>query len=271
MPFAEREELRLYYERSGEGARELLFVHGWCCDRSFWAPQLEHFARTCTVTTVDLRGCGQSSRPESGYDIPTLADDLAWLCRDVRIERPAVIGHSLGGMIGVELAARWPSLPSAVVGVDPGPIDYLPSSRHGFAAFAAALEGPDGAAVHRAYVAEIPGPSVSGELRTRIVETMCSVPPAVAAAVIRGVAEWNGEGALWLCESIPVLVIRSGASPSDEPARLRRLKADIELGVTVGAGHFNHLEVPDQVNAMIERFLEQSVRRESPSAGYADA
>jgi pimeloyl-ACP methyl ester carboxylesterase len=54
---------------------------------------------------------------------------------------------------------------------------------------------------------------------------------------------------------MPVLVLRSYASPRDEPTRLRQLKADVELGVTVGAGHFHQLEVPEQVNAMIERFL----------------
>jgi pimeloyl-ACP methyl ester carboxylesterase len=37
--------------------------------------------------------------------------------------------------------------------------------------------------------------------------------------------------------------------------RLHEIKPDLEVGITVGAGHFHQLEVPDQVNAMIERFL----------------
>jgi pimeloyl-ACP methyl ester carboxylesterase len=256
MPFAELGELKLHYERAGAGDRELLFVPGWCCDTSAFEPQFEHFAATCRVTAVDLRGCGRSSQPDDGYDIPSLADDVARLCRALGIERPIVIGHSLGGMIGVELAARWPSLTRAVIGVDPGPIDYLPATRLGFAAFADALDGPDGEAVRRNYVAEIPGATMRGELAGRIVETMCAVPLEIARAVIRGVAEWNGEGALWLCSGVPILVIRAHASSTDEIGRLRRLKPDLQIGITVGAGHFNQLEVPDQVNAMIERFLD---------------
>jgi pimeloyl-ACP methyl ester carboxylesterase len=270
MPFAEREDLRLYYERSGEGATELLFVHGWCCDHTFWGPQLEHFGPTCRVTTVDLRGCGQSSRPGGGYDIPTLADDLAWLCHEAGIERPVVLGHSLGGMIGVELAARWPTVPSAIVGVDPGPIDYTPATRQIFAALADGIAGPAGRAVHRAYVSEIPGPYASDELRAHIVDTMCAVPLEVAGAVIRGVVEWNGTGALALCEQTPILVIRAGVS-TDEPQRLRSLKPDLEYAVTLGAGHFNHLEVPEQVNAIIARFLELRVSRVRPGVSYANA
>jgi pimeloyl-ACP methyl ester carboxylesterase len=270
MPFAEREDLRLYYERSGEGARELLFVHGWCCDHTFWGPQLDHFGRTARVTAVDLRGCGQSSRPGGGYELPSLADDLAWLCHEVGIERPVVVGHSLGGMVGVELAARWPHLPSAVVGVDPGPIDYVPASRQLFAALADGLEGPAGRAVHRAYVNEIPGPSASEELRTHVLETMTSAPLEVASAVIRGVVEWNGAGALGLCD-LPMLIIRAAVSASDEPMRLLRLKPDLEYAITVGAGHFHHLEVPEQVNAMIDRFLELRVPSDVASASYAAA
>jgi pimeloyl-ACP methyl ester carboxylesterase len=255
MPYAERDGLRLHYDHRGAGAHELVFVHGWCCDDGFWDPQVTHFAPTCGVTTIDLRGCGRSSRPPDGYDIPTLADDLAWLCQAAGIERPVVVGHSLGGMISVELAARWPSLTRAVIGVDPGPIDYTPVSRQAFTALAAALAGPDGAAAHRAYIEEIPGPFASDELRSHIVETMCGAPLEVATAVIRGVVDWNGAGALALCDRIPILIIRSGASSTDEPTRLRTLKPDVQFGVTVGAGHFNHLEVPEQVNAMIERFL----------------
>ena len=41
--------------------------------------------------------------------------------------------------------------------------------------------------------------------------------------------------------------------------RLRAIKPDLEVGITVGAGHFHQIEVPEQVNAMIERFLRVSL------------
>jgi pimeloyl-ACP methyl ester carboxylesterase len=254
MPFVERDGLRFFYEREGSGTTELVFVPGWCCDGSAFAPQFEHFKTSCTVTTIDLRGCGQTSRPDDGYDIPSLADDVAHVCGELGIERAVFVGHSLGGMIGVELGARWPSLTRAVVCVDPGPISFTDESRATFDAFAAAMAGPDGDRARRAYVESIPGPTVDDALSGRIVEMMCAVPLPVARAVVERLTSWNGAGALALCD-MPVLVLRSYASPRDEPTRLRQLKADVELGVTVGAGHFHQLEVPEQVNAMIERFL----------------
>ena len=136
MPYAELDGLRLYYERAGSGEPELLFVHGWCCDRTAFKPQFDHFARTHAVTALDLRGCGRSDCPADGYTIPDFADDLARFCAEVGIEKPVVVGHSLGGMIGVELAARHPSVPGALVLVDPGPIDPLPETVEFFNAFA---------------------------------------------------------------------------------------------------------------------------------------
>ena len=255
MPYVSREDLRLYYEREGSGEPPLLFVHGWCCDHTFFKPQFDHLSSSHTVATVDLRGCGSSDRPEDGYDIPRLADDLAWLCDKLEIRRPIVIGHSLGAMIAIELAAGHPSVPLAIVADDPGPINPLPETRRIYEAFAAELESPDGEAVRRAWVEAGVGPTADADQRRWIVETMCSVPLKVAAAGIRGVNDWDGTGALARCK-VPLLLLRSSTGGSNDPARLLPFKPDLHLGVTVGAGHFHQLEAPEQVTPMVERFVQ---------------
>jgi pimeloyl-ACP methyl ester carboxylesterase len=252
MPYAELGAVRLYYEQAGSGGRELLFVHGWCCDRTAFGPQFDHFARGHSVAALDLRGCGRSDQPEDGYTIPELADDLAQFCAVVGIDSPVVIGHSLGGMIGVELAARYPSLPRALVLVDPGPIDPLPKTVKLFSSLAEQLEGPSGEDVRRHYVEDMGAGDEN--LARWITELMCAAHLPTAAAVIRGVVAWNGVGALGLC-AVPTLLLRSAFGVDADAIRLLAIKPDLQVGVTVGAGHFHHLEVPDQVNAMIERFL----------------
>jgi pimeloyl-ACP methyl ester carboxylesterase len=98
------------------------------------------------------------------------------------------------------------------------------------------------------------GPTADDDLRKKIVDTMCSVPLPVARAVIEGVTKWNGVAAMMMCNA-PLLVLRSVPGGSNDPSRLEVLKPDVHFGMTVGAGHFHQLEVPEQVNAMIERFL----------------
>lgn len=249
-----RDGVKLHYVDEGAGEPAFVFVHGWCCDHSFFQPQFDHFKSSHRVVALDLRGCGASDQPEDGYDIPTLADDVAALSRELRLSRPVIVGHSLGGMIGIELAARHPSLARAVVAVDPGPIDPLPQTRQLFEALIAQLEGPDSDAARRAYVESMFMTTDDIERRRRIVETMCSVPRHIASAVLKGVVSWNGVGAFMTAKA-PLLVLRSRTGGSNDPARLLSLRPDIQIGVTLGSGHFNQLEVPEQVTPMIERFV----------------
>lgn len=249
-----RDGVKLHYVEEGKGDPAFVFVHGWCCDHTFFQPQFDHFKSSHRVVTLDLRGCGRSDKPEDGYDIPSLADDVAALCRQLGLTRPVVVGHSLGGMIVIELAARHPSGVGAVVAVDPGPIDPLPQILKVFEALIAQLEGPDSDSARLAYIEGLFLSTDDPTRRREIIETMCAVPRSVAIAVLRGVLSWNGVGA-FLTAKAPLLVLRARTGGSNDPARLLALRPDIRIGVTVGSGHFPQLEVPEQVTPMIERFV----------------
>ncbi len=108
----------LCFEDVGAGAPPLVLIHDLGSDHSSFAPQIEHFRRKHRVVAVDLPGHGASDKLEKEYSIPGLADDIAWLSYELGVYAPFVVGHGLGGMIAVEVAAHYPDLPAAVVALD---------------------------------------------------------------------------------------------------------------------------------------------------------
>ena len=62
MSFKTRDGVKLAFEETGHGTPVVL-IHGWTCDRSYFAPQRDHFARAHRVVSVDLRGHGESDKP----------------------------------------------------------------------------------------------------------------------------------------------------------------------------------------------------------------
>src|SRR5262249_5134579 len=79
MPTLSHHGVKLSYDDRGAGKPAFVFIHGWTCDRSFFAPQVQHFSRRHRVVSPDLRGHGQSDKPHGEYPISAYADDIAFL------------------------------------------------------------------------------------------------------------------------------------------------------------------------------------------------
>jgi pimeloyl-ACP methyl ester carboxylesterase len=254
MRALDRDGTKLAYEESGAGEPPFVFVHGWTCDHTSFAPQVEHFERGHRVLAVDLRGHGESDAPGQDYTIPGFADDVAWLCREVGIDRAVFVGHSMGGTVVLELAARHPELAIAVIMIDAAPIVALPDMATASADVAAAFAGPEPDAARTAIAEHAVAEIRDDALRARTLAVMTSVPQHVAASCIAHMGEWDGEAATRACV-VPALHIGAD-SPINDATALRALNPRIRTGQTVGAGHFNQLDAADQVNAMIDRFIE---------------
>jgi pimeloyl-ACP methyl ester carboxylesterase len=241
----------LAFDSAGEGDPHMLFLHGWCGDRSFFAPQFDHFSSLHRVVSVDLPGHGESRAPDT-YTIDGLASSVAALGRQLGLGRGVLVSHSLGAMVALALSRQAPELVSSVIMVDPPPLsqevwkDFAGSLLPGF-------EGPDSATARRKFVEQMFLPTDDADRRARIVKTMCAAPDDVAIATTKAMAAFDAAAIMHGCE-VPVVII-SSAVPTNGSAYLLEVNPAITIGQAVGAGHFLQLEVPEQVNLMIERFL----------------
>jgi pimeloyl-ACP methyl ester carboxylesterase len=254
MPkFVDRDGVKLAYDTAGRGAPAIVLVHGWAGDRSYFAPQFEHFASRHAVVALDLRGHGDSDRPQPGsgvYEFGALCDDVLAVSAAAGCDRPVVVGHSMGGLVALAGAARAGAVRAAVM-IDPAPIVNANIKAY-LGQAADAVEADDDGSWRAGFVSGMFLPTDTAR-RDEIISGMTTQPPAIAAALVRAMARFDGASALGAVE-VPLLSIGS-AVPNDIAADLRRACPTITIGQTVGSGHFNQLEVPDQVHAMIERFL----------------
>jgi pimeloyl-ACP methyl ester carboxylesterase len=256
MPFLTRDGARLFYEDGGHGEETMLFVHGWCCDHTYFAPQFAHFSDRYRVVAVDLRGHGQSDAPEQQYTIHGFADDIAWMCGRLGVSRPIVVGHSMGGLTTCILAAEYPELVRAAVFVD-APLLLPPDALAVRRPILETFWGQDYVAAAVAYANDrFFIDTDDAERRASVLEHFASMPQAVLASAWQSILETNSASAARALgeRGTPSLYI-GAARPLADLDRLRVLMPSVTIGQTAGAGHFCQLEVPDQVNAMMERFI----------------
>jgi 3-oxoadipate enol-lactonase len=150
-----------------DGAPVVLLSNSLGATRSMWDPQVPALAERYRVVTYDTRGHGQSPAPAGPYSLDDLVDDAVALLDEVGAERAHVAGLSLGGMIGMRLAAREPgrvhrlALLCTSAKVDPqGFLDRARAARaEGTATFAPTVVGrwltPPYAAAHPDLVARL--------------------------------------------------------------------------------------------------------------------
>jgi 2-hydroxymuconate-semialdehyde hydrolase len=97
----------------------IIMVHGWAGAAADWAPLLRVLPGGTRAIAVDLPGSGQSDKPDAPYDIPWFLDFLRTFCEAVGAPTIILAGHSLGGLITVHFAARFPSMVEKLILVDP--------------------------------------------------------------------------------------------------------------------------------------------------------
>jgi len=249
--------IKLAYDDQGAGKPAFVFVHGWTCNRSFFAPQAAHFARRHRVVSVDLRGHGESDKPEGPYPITAYTDDIAHIIDHLELGKVVAVGQSMGGTAVLQLAVTYPDHVAAIVMVDPGPYVLPPEVRSRLEETVAAIEAGNQEPRQQAIATQMFLPTSDRKLVEDITRVMMATPSHVAASAMRGVLEFDGKAVAEQCKT-PALHLAT-ALYRTPPHIMSQWLPHVVNGWTVGAGHFSQLEVPDQVNAMIEGFLRHYV------------
>jgi pimeloyl-ACP methyl ester carboxylesterase len=251
----DHEGVELLVAEAGTGDPALVFLHPNAADHTFFGPQVDEFSPRHRVVAIDQRGYGASSKPEGPYTPEAFAEDVHFIVGALGLDRPVVLGCSMGGAVALELASRHPDAVRGLVLFNRS-IAKNPAMAATIAGLANKLRGDEGEEAVKALVNAQIGAMDAPSLRDSYLRMASNTPPGVLASTMEGFVDWDGEAALRQV-TVPTLFTFSHMTGSyAELDRLVELSPHVVIGHTVGAGHFDHLTVPEQVNPMLRRFLD---------------
>ncbi|NLX44250.1 MAG: alpha/beta hydrolase, partial [Chloroflexi bacterium] len=138
--------IRMHYWRTGNGDRPAVVLsHGATDNGLCWTRTAQALEADYDVIMVDARGHGLSDKPESDYGPRQSGNDLAGLIAELALDRPHLVGHSMGGEISSNCVADHPGLARSLVVLDSGFISnngaYRGSSQNAAERMARSREG----------------------------------------------------------------------------------------------------------------------------------
>jgi pimeloyl-ACP methyl ester carboxylesterase len=233
--------INLAYERLGKGT-PLMLIHGFPLDHNSWNEVASLLKNDFDLILPDLRGFGQSTTMETPYTISDMADDLAGLLDDLKIEKIALAGHSMGGYVALAFAKKYPQRVSGLGLVSSQTAADAPEGKERRYKTAA-----DVAEKGVGIVAEAMTPKLSADARVQAIVRVVierQTPSAVIGA-LKAMAEREDLMPYLSSVTFPVALIHGNADALISIDRAKDIKAVLPSAQFVelqGAGHMPMME-----------------------------
>lgn len=244
----------LGYLDVGSGSDTLIFVHGWCCDRTVWHKQLPPPAGR-RYLLLDLPGHGASAPPEQALSVELYARAVAAALDDAGVERAVLVGHSNGTPVVREFARRFPQRARGLVIVDGALKPFFDDPAAG-ERFVAPMEAPDyREQVGRAFVDPMLAPVLADGDRAALRELMLSAGRRAMVEGFRAVLDPT----IWGDDPIAVptlaLMVRQPAWDDAYRAYVRELVPRLVWRDFEGISHFLMIDDPVGFERELASFL----------------
>jgi pimeloyl-ACP methyl ester carboxylesterase len=265
--------VQLHYLEAGSG-KPILMIPGWSQSAEQFKYQLSGLSDRYRVIAVDMRGHGESDKPEFGYKISRLAKDVRDMIEALDLDEVNILGHSMGSsviwnyydMFGPErlskllLIDQMPMITSNPVWSEQERIDsgaiFDPQSLY---ETINALAGPDGVETTRGFIGNMVTKSIAPEEKEWIIERNLRMPRHLASTLLYNHATQDWRDLIPRLE-LPTLVV--GGRVSVVPWRSQEWVAEQIPGARLeifeeeeGGNHFMFIEGHDKFNAIVADFV----------------
>ncbi|MFC2038228.1 alpha/beta fold hydrolase [Chloroflexota bacterium] len=247
--------ISIEYQVTGSGEPALVFVHGFCCDKSYWEAQVPYFARQYRMVTIDLAGHGESGTGRQTWSSAAFGSDVVAVIKELNLEKVVLVGHSMGGGVIAEVACQIPERIIGLVGADTFLNVELPVfSLERAETFLAGLRS-DFVSAMRQLVVDMFIPGTDPELVEQVVADMSSSPSEVTMGMVRDRSELDRTIARAFDEvKVPIYCIVSDMHAIDIDAA-RRHAPSFEVTYMENVGHFVMMEDPERFNRFLSEII----------------
>jgi 3-oxoadipate enol-lactonase len=239
----------------------VVFIHGIGGSARIWEPQLNTFpAAGCSAVAVNLPGYG-GRIPITEATFDALADDVESIIASAGLDRPVLVGHSLGGMVAQTMLRRRPEGYRAAVLCCTSPAFGNPAGdfQRKFISdrLAPLAAGRTMADLAPSIVDDLMGPNPDAAGRARAIAIMAATPPDTYQATVQCIVHFDERGNLANIR-IPVLCLAAEHDRNAPSAMMQRMAGKIPGARYIclpGLGHLPNLEAPAAFDASILEFL----------------
>jgi pimeloyl-ACP methyl ester carboxylesterase len=260
MPTLRSADAQLFYQVTGNGP-DVVLLHPFPLNHSFWTPVAEILSTGYRLILPDLRAHGESELGDGPATMQKLADDLALLCREERMQRAFFVGVSIGGYLLFEFWRRHREHVAALVLSNTRAGAETAESKANRLAIAEKVLGEGTAGFIEEMLPKLLSPATRTH-RPDMVDAarrmMQKMSADDIAGVQRGMAERPDSVATLQTINVPTLVIAGGddSVPLAEAELMRQNILASRLQVIANAGHYAALEKPAQFAALLRDFFD---------------
>jgi pimeloyl-ACP methyl ester carboxylesterase len=248
------------YDDEGRGEAVVL-LHGFPFDRSMWREQAEALSGTCRVVAPDLRGQGETPLGGADLTMGEMAEDVAALLDELKVERAVLGGLSMGGYVAFEFFRRFPRRVRALVLADTRPQADTDEARRTREETARRALNEGMAPIADSMLPKLLSANTR-EGRPDVVERvramMFGMGPEGAAAALRAMAVRRDQTDLLPSVDVPTLIVVGGEDTITPPSDAEAMAAKIEGARLVrieGAAHLSNVERPEEFNRALVEFV----------------
>lgn len=265
MPSIIVNNIELHYIKEGSGSEVIVFSHGLLWSHKMFADQVNFLKKSFTVIAYDHRGQGSSEKNSVPFDLDTLTLDALQLIDTLAGKPVHFVGLSMGGFIGMRLAARYPEKIKSLILLETSantePVENLPKYKmlNGIVGLFGVVPPVANSVMKimfaQSWLENKENDGLIKKWRKELRSNKRSITKSVEAVIYRKGVEEEIRAI-----NCPTMIVVGDEDVATKPEKAKFIQMSIpnaSLHIVQGAGHSSSIEKPEQINKLLLEWLSQ--------------